>query len=67
MSIFLIGSSFTTAILIPAKEFGHGGQADGRALSYLAHKFLGEGLAPYTISARSLSSGLLEHRRWLVC
>ncbi|MBX9687596.1 MAG: hypothetical protein K2X27_12890 [Candidatus Obscuribacterales bacterium] len=40
MSAFLIGSSFVTTVLIPAAEFGHGGKADGRALSYLAHQFL---------------------------
>jgi hypothetical protein len=41
MSIFLIGSSFVTTVLIPAKEFAHGGLADGRALSFLAHKYIG--------------------------
>jgi hypothetical protein len=52
MSVFLIGSSFITAVLIPAKEFGHGGQADGRALSYLAHKFLSEGFGTvYDVSS----------------
>ena len=42
MSFFLIGSSFMTTVLIPAHEFEHGGKADGRALSYIAHHFLGE-------------------------
>ena len=52
MSIFLIGSSFATSILIPAKEFAHGGLADGRALSYLAHKYISEGFGTvYDISS----------------
>ena len=52
MSIFLIGSSFTTTVLIPAKEFAHGGSADGRALSYLAHTYIGGGFGTvYDISS----------------
>ncbi|WP_091465768.1 APC family permease [Paenarthrobacter nitroguajacolicus] len=43
MSTFLITSSFTTVMLIPAAEFQDGGKAEGRALAYLAHKFLGDG------------------------
>lgn len=42
MSVMLIGSSFVTATLIPAQEFQKGGDANGRALSYLAHHFLGD-------------------------
>ena len=42
MSVFLIGSSLVTTMLIPAKEFATGGEASGRALAYLAHEFLGE-------------------------
>jgi hypothetical protein len=41
MSVFLISSSFATAVLIPEKEFAEGGRASGRALAYLAHGFLG--------------------------
>ncbi|MFD5600762.1 amino acid transporter [Leucobacter sp. NPDC058333] len=43
MSAFLISSSLTTVALIPAKEFQPGGEANGRALAYLAHTYLGEG------------------------
>jgi hypothetical protein len=43
MSGFLITSSFTTTVLIPANEFKPGGQANGRALAYLAHQHLGNG------------------------
>lgn len=43
MSGFLIASSITTVALIPAEQFAPGGQANGRALAYLAHEFLGEG------------------------
>ena len=43
MSFFLVGSSIVTTLLIPAHEFQKGGEANGRALAYLAHLFLGEG------------------------
>ncbi|MFH8384483.1 amino acid transporter [Kitasatospora sp. NPDC018058] len=41
MSIFLIATSFITTVLIPPDAFKAGGQANGRALAYLAHKYLG--------------------------
>jgi hypothetical protein len=41
MSIFLVTSSFATTLLIPAREFQPGGSADGRALAFLAHRYLG--------------------------
>ena len=44
MSVALIASSFVTAILIPVEEFKEGGEAYGRGLAYLAHKFFGDGL-----------------------
>jgi hypothetical protein len=42
MSFFLIFSSLVTTILIPAAEFQPGGEANGRALAYLAHLYLGD-------------------------
>jgi hypothetical protein len=42
MSFFLIASSFITSVLIPASEFAPGGKAQGRALAFLAHLYLGE-------------------------
>ncbi|MFI7604637.1 amino acid transporter [Micromonospora sp. NPDC049366] len=42
MSLFLITSSITTTLLIPAEEFRPGGSANGRALAFLAHAHLGE-------------------------
>ncbi|MEV0612792.1 amino acid transporter [Nonomuraea sp. NPDC050404] len=42
MSVFLITSSFATTVLIPAEEFAEGGSANGRALAYLAHLYLGD-------------------------
>ncbi|WP_405497682.1 amino acid transporter [Streptomyces sp. NBC_00096] len=41
MSVFLIVSSFITTLLIPADQFKPGGEANGRALAYLAHEHLG--------------------------
>lgn len=42
MSLMLIGSSLVTTLLIPANEFFEGGKANGRAISYLAHTYLGD-------------------------
>jgi hypothetical protein len=41
MSGFLIATSFVTTLLIPADEFQPGGAANGRALAFLAHEYLG--------------------------
>ena len=41
MSFFLIISSFETVVLIPAKAFEAGGAANGRAIAYMAHRYLG--------------------------
>ena len=41
MSCFLLATSFCTTVLIPEKEFKAGGAANGRALAYLAHEYLG--------------------------
>lgn len=41
MSGFLITSSWVTTLLIPAAAFQPGGDANGRALAYLAHHYLG--------------------------
>jgi len=42
MSVFLISSSLITTMLIPKEAFEVGGEANGRALAYLAHQYLGE-------------------------
>ena len=41
MSIMLISTSLLTTLVIPQKEFQPGGKADGRALAYIAHLYLG--------------------------
>ncbi|HZQ34895.1 MAG TPA: hypothetical protein VFD32_03105, partial [Dehalococcoidia bacterium] len=41
MSAFLITSSIVTTLLIPPAAFARGGAAEGRALSYLSHVYLG--------------------------
>ena len=42
MSVLLVGSSIVTTMLIPAEKFQPGGEASGRALSYIAHTYRGE-------------------------
>ncbi len=42
MSVFLIMSSLVTTMMIPAEKFQVGGEANGRALAYLAHLFFGD-------------------------
>lgn len=55
MSVFLIATSFVTTILIPSREFGEGGRANGRAMAYLAHSYLGNAFG----SAYDLSTILI--------
>ncbi|WP_327289798.1 amino acid transporter [Streptomyces sp. NBC_01198] len=43
MSVFLIATSFLTTVLIPEQDFQAGGPANGRALAFLAHQYLGSG------------------------
>jgi hypothetical protein len=43
MSVFLVTSSLATTLLIPQSAFKSGGPANGRALAYLAHEYLGAG------------------------
>jgi len=51
MSVFLLVTSFITVVLIPEQEFQPGGQANGRALAFLAHEYLGVGFGSvYDIS-----------------
>jgi hypothetical protein len=55
MSFFLISSSLVTTLLIPAQEFQAGGAANGRALAYLAHAYLGSGFGTiYDLSTISI-------------
>ncbi|GAB2843057.1 APC family permease [Actinocorallia aurea] len=41
MSGYLLAASLVTTVLIPAAEFAPGGEANGRALAWLAHERLG--------------------------
>lgn len=51
MTFFLITSSFTTIMLIPEAQFEADGEANGRALAFLAHEYLGNGFGTvYDIS-----------------
>jgi hypothetical protein len=52
MSVFLLATSFITTMLIPAQHFANGGIANGRALAYLAHEYLGSSFGTvYDISS----------------
>jgi amino acid transporter len=52
MSVYLLATTLVTTLLIPPAEFEEGGQASGRALAYLAHEYLGDGLGTvYDISS----------------
>jgi hypothetical protein len=42
MSVMLMGSSIVTTLIIPPEAFEEGGEANDRALAYLAHEHLGE-------------------------
>jgi hypothetical protein len=51
MSCYLICSAFVSTILIPSEQFEEGGEANGRALAYIAHEHLGNGFGTvYDIS-----------------
>lgn len=51
MAVMLMISSVVTTVLIPEAAFKEGGAANGRALAYLAHRYLGEGFGTiYDIS-----------------
>jgi hypothetical protein len=43
MSVFLIATSMATTLLIPSAAFAEGGEANGRAMAYLAHQYFGSG------------------------
>ena len=52
MSGYLLASSLVTTILIPADAFEPGGEANGRALAYLAHELVGNGFGTvYDVSS----------------
>ncbi|MEI8282473.1 MAG: amino acid transporter [Armatimonadota bacterium] len=47
MSVALICSSLVTTLIIPAAEFGKGGQAHERALAFLAYQFFGQNFGTF--------------------
>ncbi|PRY42342.1 amino acid transporter [Umezawaea tangerina] len=52
MSVYLLATSFITTVLVPADAFKEGGEANGRALAYLAHHELGNAFGTlYDISS----------------
>lgn len=55
MSFFLLFSSLITTLLIPPDEFQPGGAANGRALAYLSHHYLGNAFGTiYDLSTISI-------------
>ncbi len=51
MSVFLMATSVITTVLIPARAFAEGGDANGRAMAWLAHHYAGNVLGTaYDIS-----------------
>ena len=52
MSGYLIATTFVTTVLVPPQEFEAGGEANGRALAYVAHHLLGDAFGTaYDISS----------------
>jgi hypothetical protein len=52
MSVYLLTTTFVTTVLIPPEAFEAGGEANGRALAYLAHEYLGDGFGTvYDVSS----------------
>jgi hypothetical protein len=52
MSVYLVTTSFITTVLVPPQAFESGGEANGRALAYLAHELLGDAFGTiYDISS----------------
>jgi hypothetical protein len=47
MSVFLMATSIVTSLLIPPQAFAEGGPANGRAMAYLAHRYLGNGFGTF--------------------
>ena len=43
MGVFLLAGCLVTTVLIEPSLFAEGGEANGRALAYLAHKYMGNG------------------------
>lgn len=52
MSVYLLATTMVTTTLIPTKEFATGGKANGRALAYVAHQYVGNAFGTvYDISS----------------
>jgi hypothetical protein len=58
MSVMLILSSFVTTLLISPTDYREGGKASGRAIAFLAHKYLGSGFGTFYDLSTILILGL---------
>ncbi len=67
MSVMLVGSSIITSMLIPGEKFQTGGEAYGRAISYLAHSLLGGIFGTVYDISTILILGSRVHPRWPGC
>ncbi len=47
MSLYLLTSSLITTMIIPPEAFQKGGEANGRALAFLAHEFFGDAFGTF--------------------
>ena len=55
MCFYLMTTSFVTSLLIPQSEFGPNGEAQGRAIAYVAHEYLGNAFGTiYDISTMTI-------------
>jgi hypothetical protein len=63
----LILSSIVTTLLIDPADYAEGGKASGRAIAFLAHRYLGAVFGTVYDVSTILILGLAGPRRWPAC
>jgi hypothetical protein len=66
MSAFLLATSIATTLLIEPRKYQEGGEANGRALAYLAHRYLGNTFGSVYDTSTILILGFAGVPPWLV-